>query len=117
MAKTNPPTTNDFRIEPILPVDVKRATLVAFFAWVFAVYDFILFGTLLPEIGAHYKWTPTQQAEIATLVAAGQLSSRSSLAPCWTRRVERAVFYLPWPVPPYALALQLSVARLGSGLW
>jgi MFS family permease len=71
MAKTNPPTTNDFRIEPILPVDVKRATTVAFFAWVFAVYDFILFGTLLPEIGAHYKWTPTQQAEIATLVAAG----------------------------------------------
>lgn len=69
MAKyTNP---YDFKVEPILPTDVKRATIVAFFAWVFAVYDFILFGTLLPEIGAHYKWDPAEQAAIATWVAAG----------------------------------------------
>jgi MFS family permease len=44
---------------------------VAFFAWIFAVYDFILFGTLLPEIGRSYGWGEAQQAEIATLVAIG----------------------------------------------
>jgi MFS family permease len=69
MTKYNNPY--DFKVEPILPTDVKRATIVAFFAWVFAVYDFILFGTLLPEIGAHYKWDPAEQAAIATWVAAG----------------------------------------------
>ena len=63
--------SHDFRVDPIMPRDVKRATIVAFFAWVFAVYDFILFGTLLPEIGAHYRWDAAEQAEIATLVAAG----------------------------------------------
>lgn len=71
MAKFKNPQSNDFRVDPILPSDVKRATIVAFFAWVFAVYDFILFGTLLPEIGSHYKWDAAEQAEIATLVAAG----------------------------------------------
>lgn len=51
--------------------DVIRASWVAFFAWVFAVYDFILFGTLLPEIGKAYQWSETQQAQIATAVAVG----------------------------------------------
>lgn len=51
--------------------DVKFATWIAFFAWVFAVYDFILFGTLLPEIGDHFGWDEIEQAKLATWVAAG----------------------------------------------
>ncbi|WP_027348651.1 MFS transporter [Halotalea alkalilenta] len=51
--------------------DIRFATWIAFFAWVFAVYDFILFGTLLPEIGRHFGWNETEQAEIATWVALG----------------------------------------------
>lgn len=51
--------------------DVKYATWIAFFAWVFAVYDFILFGTLLPVMGGHFTWTEAEQAEIATWVAVG----------------------------------------------
>lgn len=50
---------------------VRFATWIAFFAWVFAVYDFILFGTLLPEIGRHFSWSEVEQAEIATWVAVG----------------------------------------------
>lgn len=50
---------------------VKFATWIAFFAWVFAVYDFILFGTLLPEIGRHFGWDQTEQARISTWVAVG----------------------------------------------
>ncbi|AHG18380.1 MFS transporter [Chania multitudinisentens RB-25] len=51
--------------------DVKFATWIAFFAWVFAVYDFILFGTLLPEIGRHFNWNEVEQAKLATWVAVG----------------------------------------------
>ncbi|MFK1435832.1 MFS transporter [Pseudomonas aeruginosa] len=51
--------------------DVTYATWIAFFAWVFAVYDFILFGTLLPVMGGHFAWGEAEQAEIATWVAVG----------------------------------------------
>lgn len=51
--------------------EIRYASWVAFFAWIFAVYDFILFGTLLPEIGTHVGWSTAQQAEIATWVAVG----------------------------------------------
>ena len=51
--------------------DVKRATVIAFLAWVFAVYDFILFGTLLPEIGKRYNWDSATQSALATWVAVG----------------------------------------------
>jgi len=36
---------------PVTIGQVKYATVIAFLAWTFAVYDFILFGMLLPEIG------------------------------------------------------------------
>ena len=51
--------------------EVKYATIIAFLAWVFAVYDFILFGILLPVMGKEYNWTEAQQAGIATWVALG----------------------------------------------
>lgn len=51
--------------------DVTYSTWIAFFAWVFAVYDFILFGTLLPVMGGYFNWNEAEQAEIATWVALG----------------------------------------------
>src|SRR5256885_11350467 len=45
---------------------VSYATWVCFFAWVFAVYDFILFGTLLPQLGEHFQWSAEQQARLNT---------------------------------------------------
>lgn len=51
--------------------DVKFATWIAFIAWVLAVYDFILFGTLLPLMGNDYGWSEIEQAQIATWVAVG----------------------------------------------
>lgn len=50
---------------------VSYATKVCFFAWVFAVYDFILFGTLLPRIGEHFHWNAGTQASINTWVTLG----------------------------------------------
>jgi MFS family permease len=51
--------------------DVRYATWVCFFAWVFAVYDFILFGTLLPRIGDHFHWAAQIQTSINTWVTFG----------------------------------------------
>ncbi len=36
--------------------DVKRATWVCFFARTFAVYDFVLFGNLLPKLADDLGW-------------------------------------------------------------
>lgn len=64
-------TVDGWQPQQLTLKDVKFATWIAFFAWVFAVYDFILFGTLLPEIGNHFNWNEVEQAELATWVAVG----------------------------------------------
>lgn len=60
-----------WRPRPLLSKEVRFGTWIAFFAWVFAVYDFVLFGTLLPKLGAEFGWSPVHQAAIATWIAAG----------------------------------------------
>lgn len=47
------------------------ASIVAFFAWMFSVYDFILFGTLLPLIAKQYGWSTATSTAIASWVALG----------------------------------------------
>ncbi|WP_337264938.1 MULTISPECIES: MFS transporter [unclassified Serratia (in: enterobacteria)] len=64
-------TVDGWQPQQLTLKDVKFATWIAFFAWVFAVYDFILFGTLLPEIGNHFNWSEVEQAKLATWVAVG----------------------------------------------
>lgn len=60
-----------FEPKPITRSNVIYSTWIAFFAWVFAVYDFILFGTLLPKIGEDLGWDTIEQAKIATYIAIG----------------------------------------------
>jgi MFS family permease len=108
----NPLSASGFKLERILPGDVKRATIVAFFAWVFAVYDFILFGTLLPEIGRHYNWDAAAQAEIATLVAVGTAVIAFAIGPVLDRVGRRAG--LQWTVAGAAVCSGLTV--LGGAL-
>lgn len=55
----------------ITQFDVVYASIVAFFAWMFSVYDFILFGTLLPVIAQDFHWSTELSTGIATLVALG----------------------------------------------
>ena len=68
---TVPAGAVEWRAKPLLPAEVRFATAIAFFAWVFAVYDFVLFGTLLPKLGASFGWSPVHQAAIATWIATG----------------------------------------------
>lgn len=60
---------------------VSYATWVCFFAWVFAVYDFILFGTLLPQLGEHFRWSAEQQARLNTWVTLGTVIVAFGIGP------------------------------------
>ncbi|PRZ44967.1 putative MFS family arabinose efflux permease [Paraburkholderia fungorum] len=60
---------------------IKYATWIAFLAWACAVYDFILFGTLLPQIGKSVGLSPVEQASLATWVAAGTVIVALAVGP------------------------------------
>lgn len=51
--------------------ETRRATGIAFFAWTIAVYDFILFGTLLPRIEEGFGWSPSFALLVSTFVSIG----------------------------------------------
>ena len=55
----------------VRPKDVRLATWICFLAWTFAVYDFVLFGNLLPRLAADLGWTAAQSTEVNTWVTAG----------------------------------------------
>src|SRR5919205_3948124 len=49
------------------------ASVIAFLAWVVCVYDFIMFGTMLPKMAGDFGWSPTTSTAIATLVSIGTM--------------------------------------------
>jgi len=66
-----PDTDTPWAPPQVTPGQVRYATWVCFFAWALAVYDFILFGTLLPRLGDHFQWTAAEQARLNTWVTLG----------------------------------------------
>lgn len=68
---------------------VIYASVVCFLAWAFSVYDYVLFGTLLPVISDEFEWTPAVATAVVTLVAIGTFLWQSSLGRCLTTSVER----------------------------
>lgn len=46
-------------------------SVIAFLAWVVSVYDYIMFGTLLPRMAEDFGWTTATSTAIATIVAVG----------------------------------------------
>ena len=63
------PATNSFR--RVGGRATRNATIIAFFAWLFAVFDFIMFGTLLPQISAGFGWDNATASLVSTLVSVG----------------------------------------------
>lgn len=47
--------------------EITTVSIIAFFAWVSSVYDYTLFGTLLPELAKEFHWTTS----FSTLVNTG----------------------------------------------
>jgi MFS family permease len=68
MSTTQP---TEFVESDVQPRDVRLATWICFFAWTFAVYDFVLFGNLLPALAQDLGWTDAQSTEVNTWVTAG----------------------------------------------
>lgn len=56
---------------PVTTGQVRYATVIAFCAWAFAVFDFVLFGNLLPQMGAELGWDAARQANINGWVSFG----------------------------------------------
>lgn len=63
--------TTAWRPAPVTNRQIKFATILAFLAWAFAVYDFILFGTLLPELGKELGLNEAEQATMITWMSVG----------------------------------------------
>lgn len=61
----------EFIESDVQPRDVRLATWICFFAWTFAVYDFVLFGNLLPALAQDLGWSDAQSTEVNTWVTAG----------------------------------------------
>jgi MFS family permease len=85
--------------------DVWYATVVAFFAWVFAVYDFILFGTLLPRIQEDFGWSTPFATGLATVVGVGTFVVALAIGP--------AVDYIG---RKKAMVITVAGAAISSGL-
>lgn len=58
------------RIETSLPQRaLVYSSIVAFLAWVFSVYDYTLFGTLLPKMAQDLGWSTATSTAVATWVS------------------------------------------------
>jgi len=66
-----PAATNPWAKHAVSVRETRKGTAFAFLAWVFAVYDFILFGTLLPAIGKDMGWSPATATGVSTAVSVG----------------------------------------------
>lgn len=51
--------------------DVRKSAWICFFAWTFAVYDFVLFGNLLPVLADDLGWSDSRATSINTFVTIG----------------------------------------------
>ncbi|MFF0990612.1 MFS transporter [Kocuria nitroreducens] len=55
----------------VTPQMVRKVSIVCFIAWVVSVYDFTLFGTLLPVIAEDFGWTTAEATAVNTIAHVG----------------------------------------------
>lgn len=66
------PTAGESRKFPVFSTkNTNTATILALLAWTVAVFDYGLFGTLLPAMQESFGWTSTQAYAINTWIAVG----------------------------------------------
>jgi putative MFS transporter len=67
-----PPQSNEKRkLPPFSKKNTTIATTIALLAWTVAVFDYGLFGTLLPAMQEDFGWTETEAYAINTWIAVG----------------------------------------------
>lgn len=105
-----------WRPAPVTLGQVKYATLIAFLAWTFAVYDFILFGMLLPEIGRATGLDDAAQAKLATWVALGTVVVALCIGPLVDKFGRRFGMVLTVGGAGICSGLTALSGSIGSGL-
>jgi len=93
--------------------ETRRGTVIALLAWIFAVYDFILFGTLLPSIQEDFGWSSSRAVGIATAISVGTALVVLAVGPVVDRLGRRKGMLLT--VSGTALASAASAASVGAG--
>lgn len=68
---TPSPITRAWARHRVTKTETRKGTFIAFLAWVFAVYDFILFGTLLPAIKDDFGWSDATAVAASTAISVG----------------------------------------------
>jgi MFS family permease len=63
------PSGSTWKPTQILPKHVTYASVIAFLAWFFSVYDFNMFGTLLPKIRVAFGWSSGFATTVSDLVS------------------------------------------------
>lgn len=66
---------------PITTKTLVYSSVVCFLAWVFSVYDYTLFGALLPVISDEFGWSTSYATFIVTLVAIGTILVALAVGP------------------------------------
>ncbi|MET7762827.1 MFS transporter [Streptomyces sp. NPDC005336] len=77
-------TTPDWK-RPVTSRTLVQVSVVCFLAWVFSVYDYTLFGTLLPKIAEDFGWSPAQATTVTTWVTVGTFIVALSVGPLLDR--------------------------------
>lgn len=93
------------RIPAVSRGQVVYASVVCFLAWMLSVYDYILFGTLLPEIAKTFGWSTGFSTFVATWVSVGTFVVAICVGPMTDYLGRRA-----------ALVLTTAGAAISSGL-
>jgi len=89
----------------IEPRHVTYASFIAFLAWFFSVYDFNLFGTLLPKIRVAFGWSNGFATTVSTLVSVATFVAAMCVGPIIDRFGRRM-----------AMILTTAAAAVSSGL-
>lgn len=100
-------------VEKVPSRDIRRSTIIGWVAGIVAVYDFILFGTLLPRISATFGWSESHALLISTLVSVGTAVVLFAIGPIVDRIGRRRGMIAT--VTGTAIASAATAAASGAG--
>lgn len=103
----------------LTPRDVRVAIFVCFFAWTAAVYDFVLFGNLLPQVAADLGWSDHEATRYNTFISMGTALVAFAIGPIADRIGRRRgilVAVVGAALASVATALAGWVAGVSAGL-
>lgn len=83
------------------PRDVKIASWICFFAWTVAVYDFVLFGNLLPAMGTDLGLSDSGATGLNTWITAGTALVAFGIGPVVDRSAAARALSWRWWAPPW----------------